>query len=253
MVFYLATFFTGLLVGSFLNVVIYRLHSGESIIKKRSHCLMCSHVLVWYELVPVVSFLIQKGKCRACKASISWQYLLVELATGLLFVLMPTGDRITLGYLLFVSSFFIIIFVYDARHYIIPDKIIYPAIATVFLYRIFEIFRFGSLQVLLSPLFSAVLACAFFAGIFFVSRGRWLGFGDVKLAFLMGLFLGWPKILVALFAGFILGGIIGIGLIATHKKTMKSQVPFGPFLVAGTFIAMFFGDGILEWYMALLR
>ena len=108
-----------------------------------------------------------------------------------------------------------------------------------------------NLEALSNPLLSALIAAAFFATIFFVSKGKWLGFGDVKLAFLMGLFLGWPGILVALFVTFILGGIMGLGLIATGKKNMKSQVPFGPVLVVGTFAALFWGEEIVRWYLGL--
>lgn len=250
------------MAGSFLNVVIYRLDTGESIIKKRSHCIKCGHELAWYELVPVVSFLIQKGKCRACEASISLQYPTVEITTGLLFLLifnqLLISGFLNTSYYLIIASLLIVIAVFDLKHFLIPDKIVYPAIVLVAFYKFFEFLApnnwgfSGNVSPLYIPLLTALFASAFFAAIFFISRGKWLGFGDVKLAFLIALFLSWPKILVALFAGFILGGIIGIGLIAIHKKTMKSQVPFGPFLVAGTFIAMFFGDWILNWYIALL-
>jgi prepilin signal peptidase PulO-like enzyme (type II secretory pathway) len=240
------SFVFGLLVGSFLNAVIYRFHSGESIIKARSHCPKCGHILAWHELVPVVSFVVQAGKCRACKQKISWQYPAVEFATAGLFTL-ALYYNLPLLYALTIISFLIVIFVYDLKHYIIPDKIIYPAIllAGIMLWQ-------QTAYDIQYTIYGAFLAAAFFAIIFAISKGRWLGFGDVKLAFFMGLFLGWPNILVALFAAFILGGIIGMGLVASRKKTMKSQVPFGPFLVTGTFIAMFFGKEIVGWYMGLL-
>ncbi len=289
--FYLAIFTFGLLIGSFLNVVIYRLHSGESIFKARSRCTKCGHVLTWYELVPILSFIVQGGKCRACSAPISFQYPLVELGTAILFMLIifnfspyggsPVGGQFSifnefsnfqifkLCYLLIIASLLIIIFFFDLKYYIIPDKIIYPAIGISFLYTflvflklnhwsLFEnwklsaSWRIENLETLYIPILAALAASAFFATIFVISQGKWLGFGDVKLAFFMGLFLGWPNILVALFAAFILGGIIGMGLVASRRKTMKSQVPFGPFLVSGTFIAMFFGGEIVRWYLDLL-
>lgn len=243
--FYSAIFTLGLLIGSFLNAVIYRLHSGESILKARSHCIKCGHVLAWYELVPLLSFLIQRGKCRKCKKNISIQYPLVELTTAILFAVVLYYN-LPLSYTLTISSFLIVIFVYDLKHYIIPDKIIHPAIL------LSGIWRMVSGDALYSGIYVTLAVSAFFAAIFFISKGKWLGFGDVKLAFFMGLFLGWPNILVALFAAFVLGGIIGIGLVASRRKTMKSQVPFGPFLVAGTFIAMFFGGKIVNWYLGLL-
>lgn len=243
---YTLIFILGLLVGSFLNAVICRLHSGESIIKARSHCPKCGHVLAWHELVPVVSFVLQMGKCRACKKRISLQYPVVELATAILFAL-ALYYNLPLFYTFTIISFLIVIFVYDLKHYIIPDKIVYPAILLSSIW----LWRYTPYDILYT-IYAAVGASLLFAAIFLVSRGKWLGFGDVKLVFFMGLFLGWPNILVALFAAFTLGGIIGLGLVATRAKTMKSQVPFGPFLVIGTFVAMFFGEEIVKWYLGLL-
>jgi len=245
-------FLFGTIVGSFLNCVIYRLETGESFLKGRSHCLYCKHVLGWQDLIPIFSFLILKGKCRYCHQKISWQYPLVELATAILFVsIFHSLDRgpssIFFGWIL--TAFLIIIFVYDLKHYIIPDKVIYPAIATTLLFRLFEILKFRNWNSL-NPLFSAILVSAFFLVIVLISKGRWMGWGDVKLAFLMGLFLGYPKILVALFLAFSIGAIIGLILIAFGKKTLKSEIPFGPFLVSGTFLAIFLGEKIFNWYLS---
>ena len=245
MFYYALIFLFGLIMGSFLNAVIYRLDSGESIVKSRSHCPKCGHVLAWYELVPIFSFVIQGGKCRECKSNISWQYPLVELATAILFVLV-LYHNLPLLYTLTISSLLIVIFVYDLKHYIIPDKIIYPAILVSGIF----VWQHATYNIQYT-IYAAIGASVFFAAMFFASRGKWMGFGDVKLAFFMGLFLGWPNILVGLFAAFMLGGIIGMGLIVCGKKTMKSQVPFGPFLVTGTFIAMFLGNKIMEWYLSL--
>ena len=245
MFYYALIFLFGLIMGSFLNAVIYRLDSGESIVKSRSHCPKCGHVLAWYELVPIFSFVIQGGKCRECKGSISWQYPMVELATAILFVLVLYYN-LPLLYTLTISSLLMVIFVYDLKHYIIPDKIIYPAILVSGIF----VWQHATYNIQYT-IYAAIGASVFFAAMFFASRGKWMGFGDVKLAFFMGLFLGWPNILVGLFAAFMLGGIIGMGLIVCGKKTMKSQVPFGPFLVTGTFIAMFLGNKIMEWYLSL--
>ena len=245
MFYYALIFLFGLIMGSFLNAVIYRLDSGESIVKSRSHCPKCGHVLAWYELVPIFSFVIQGGKCRECKGSISWQYPMVELATAILFILVLYYN-LPLLYTLTISSLLMVIFVYDLKHYIIPDKIIYPAILVSGIF----VWQHATYNIQYT-IYAAIGASVFFAAMFFASRGKWMGFGDVKLAFFMGLFLGWPNILVGLFAAFMLGGIIGMGLIVCGKKTMKSQVPFGPFLVTGTFIAMFLGNKIMEWYFSL--
>jgi prepilin signal peptidase PulO-like enzyme (type II secretory pathway) len=268
--FYLFIFCFGLIVGSFLNSVIYRLSlpnfSWEKIIgpKERSYCPNCKHVLGWQDLIPIFSFLDLKGKCRYCKKRISWQYPLVETATGLLFLLISNfqfpisngviifnlQNLLTTFYLLLSTCFLIIIFVYDLKHYIIPDEIVYLAIAIALIFNLqfliskqFPIFYYSIL--------SALGAAAFFLVIFLLSKGKWIGFGDVKLAFFMGLFLGFPNILVALFSSYLIGAIIGVGLIVSGKKGLKSEVPFGPFLVTGTFLALFWGDKIIHWYLTL--
>jgi len=246
---YFFVFLLGWEIGSFLNCVIYRLQTRESFLSGRSYCPHCKHILSWQDLIPIFSFLILKGKCRYCKKKISLQYPLVELATGILFigVFRITFPNFLLSTFYFlISSFLIIIFVYDLKHYIISDKIIYPVIGIALFYNIF------SIKTLINYLFWAVLAAVFFLVIFLISRGKWLGFGDIKLAFFMGLFLGFPNVLVALFFAFFIGAIIGIGLILVGKKTLKSEVPFGPFLVTGTFIALFFGNQIINWYLGFI-
>ena len=261
---YLSIFVFGLIFGSFLNCVICRLYSEESFLKGRSYCPNCQHILSWPDLIPVFSFLILKGKCRYCHKPISLQYPLVELATGTVFLLIFWNLEFGIWDLLFrllISCFLIIIFVYDLKHYIIPDKVIYPAIAITFLYQLFKIwdlgfvpnfeFRISNFQTLANPLLSAFLASLFFLMIVLISQGKWMGVGDIKLAFLMGLILSFPNILVALFLAFFIGAIIGIGLIIARKKTLKSEIPFGPFLVSGTFLALFLGQRILGWYLNL--
>jgi len=243
-----------------------------SFLRGKSFCPKCKHTLAWYDLAPIFSFLSLKGKCRYCKKKISWQYLIVEAATGLLFLaVMNYGLGImnyewwspvftfNLSFLVLNSCFFILIFIYDLRHYIIPDKFIFSAIGIVVLFRIFEFlnlkfvwnlgFGIWDFQPFWPNLFLALIPTIFFFLLWFLSKGSWLGFGDVKLALLMGLFLGWPNILAALFFAFILGSIIGLVLIVLGKKKMKSQVPFGPFLIAGTFFALFWGEKVINWYL----
>lgn len=263
--FYLMIFVFGLAVGSFLNCVIYRLQENENFFWGRSFCPHCKHVLSWKDLFPLFSFLTLKGKCRYCQKPISWQYPLVEIATALLFVLIfnfqQFGPELTTGglsafnlenllitcYLLLITSLLIIIFVYDLKHYLIPDEIIYSAISIALIYNFFDI------QHLIGNTGRAALgAGAFFSLMYLISKGKWLGFGDVKLAFFMGLFLGFPNILVALFLAFFIGAIVGLGLIAINKKTFKSEVPFAPFLVTGTFLAMFLGKEFINWYFNLI-
>ncbi|MFH1841327.1 MAG: prepilin peptidase [Candidatus Nealsonbacteria bacterium] len=241
-------FIFGLIVGSFLNCVIYRLQEGKSFLFSRSSCPHCNHKLSWQDLIPVFSFLILKGKCRYCKKKISLQYPLVEFSTGILFVLI--FNLVAIGphlfYYLLISCFLVVIFVYDLKHYIIPDKVIYPAIFFAFIFLFYQPLVFKNL------IFSAISAAGFFLAIVLISKGRWMGIGDIKLAFLMGIFLGWPNIAIALFLAFFIGAIIGVGLILKKKKSLKSELPFGPFLVLGTFIALFWGEKIINWYLSVI-
>ena len=243
---YSIIFLFGLIVGSFLNCVIYRLEIGKSFLGGHSFCPYCKHELTWHDLIPVFSFLMLKGKCRYCQKPISIQYPLVELSTALLFVLIFNSQNLfNTSYLLLTTCFLIVIFVYDLKHYIIPDKVIFPAILTSFL------FLLTTNSLLPNTILSAFGASFFFLLIYLISQGQWMGFGDVKLSFLMGLHLGFPNILVALFSAFFTGAIIGLILIVQNKKTLKSMVPFGPFLVFGTFLAMLYGEPIINWYYNL--
>ena len=247
---YIAIFVFGLCIGSFLNCVIYRLQKTKSFLKGRSICPKCKHILKWYDLLPVVSFIALRGKCRYCRKKISWQYPLVELGTALIFILIFNFQfsifNFQTFYLLVTACFLIIIFIYDLKTYFILDKIIYPAIGIVLLWNIFNNWS-GLLMLLLT----AFLSAAFFFIIWLLSKGKAMGFGDAKLGFLMGLFLGFPGILVALFFAFLGGALVGLGLISSGKKKLKSQVPFGPFLITGTFVALFWGEKIVSWYLSI--
>ena len=275
-IFYIFIF--GLIIGSFLNAVIYRLEAKKSVCRGRSFCPECKHILAWYDLIPLLSFIFLGGKCRYCHQEISIQYPLVELATGLLFVLifpLVGGSRpmagqfsiFNLSYGFYIISILIVIFVYDLKYYIIPDKIILPAIIVSSLWSLsagnylkIENWKLpaqgwsalGGEIIDVNSLLVAFGASAFFLSLIIISKGRWMGFGDVKLAFLMGLILSFPNILVALFTAFISGAIIGAGLILFKKKDLKSQIPFGPFLAGGTIFSLFFGEIIINWYLNIL-
>jgi prepilin signal peptidase PulO-like enzyme (type II secretory pathway) len=276
-------FIFGLCIGSFLNCVIYRLES-EKTLAGRSFCPHCKHTLAWYDLVPVFSYLFLFGKCRYCRRNISFQYPVVELFTATLFILvfnflgivwtLDVGiwDLASLVFLLYIASVLVVIFVYDLKHYLIPDKILLPAIVIAFIYKVFMALEFsnwdlirnlkleiGNSASLLNLALAVVVASGFFFLIWLVSKGRWMGFGDVKLAVLMGLLLGFQNVLVALFLAFFLGAIIGVILMAfpfdtaqgRQKKGLKSEIPFGPFLILGTFLALFWGQNLVQWYLNL--
>jgi len=248
---YIFVYAFGLCIGSFLNCAVYRLEHKKSL-GGRSFCPHCKHTLNWKDLFPIFSFLLLKGKCRYCKKKISWQYPLVEAFTGLIFlftyIFQFSGFNlfglVSFGLLLSVYSLLIMIFVYDLKHYIIPDRLLFPAIILSLLYLILN-----QQLLILSYLLSSLIASGFFFCIFFFSRGQWMGFGDVKLAILMGILLGWPNTFAALFLAFFLGAVIGIALMILQKKGLKSEIPFGPFLITGTFISIFWGEKIVGWYL----
>jgi len=248
---YFFVFVAGLCIGSFLNCVIYRLEEDKDL-KGRSFCPHCKHMLFWQDLFPVFSFLFLNGKCRYCHKKISVQYPVVELVGGIIFVLIfnyfftsfSLNSYITILYLFYIASALIVIFVYDLKHYIIPDKVLFPAVAITLLFRLVE--NFSSIS---NYLLAALVAAGFFFLIFALSKGRAMGFGDVKLAVLMGLLLGMSNVLVALFLAFFFGAIIGIILMVYQKKNLKSEIPFGPFLIEGTFIALLWGTQIVNLYL----
>ncbi|MDP2637406.1 MAG: prepilin peptidase [bacterium] len=250
-------FVLGLVVGSFLNSVIYRLEQGESALKGRSYCPHCKHSLSWHDLIPLLSFVLLEGKCRYCGQRISIQYPLVEFSTGAIFFALFSAfssfNALFLTYFFSVASLLVVIFVYDLKHYLIPDKILYPAIGLAVGWQVFMIWNFGNWDLFgISNLGFSILPTLFFLSIYLISKETWMGFGDVKLALFMGLFLGWPNILVALFFAFLAGAAVGVSLMFLKKKHLGSKVPFGPFLIAGTFLALLAGDFFMDWYLSLL-
>lgn len=253
----LFVFIFGLFIGSFLNVVIYRLHRQESFVKGFSKCLFCNHRLYTKDLVPLFSYLYLKGRCRYCKQRFSHQYPLVELATALSFVLvffyifpqsnfvLQTGPLLQLVDWWVIVAFLVIIFVYDLKYYLILDKVVLPAVIVIFLANLALGYQWWAL------LFAAVMGGGFFLLQFVISKGRWIGGGDIRLGFLMGIILGWPQILTALFIAYILGSIISIFLLLSNRKEWSDKVPFGTFLSLATFITMLYGQQLVNWYWNL--
>lgn len=243
----LMLFVFGTAIGSFLNVVIYRMPRRESVVFPASHCPRCRHKLAWYDLIPVFSYLLLSGRCRYCKEPISAYYPIVEFLTGLLFVLIyyffPVLDLVSLVYFLLIGSVLIIIFFTDLQYGIIPFQVVLVGCAGVLAY----LFYTFSLYAFITHLLSAAGAFFAFLFLFLVTRGRGMGFGDVVLVTLMGFFLGFPNIAFALYIAFLTGAITSLILILIGSKHMRHDtIPFGPFLVSGTFISLFFGANILQ-------
>jgi leader peptidase (prepilin peptidase) / N-methyltransferase len=256
LLFLFTIFLLGVFIGSFLNCFMYRLEVGEKP-EGRSYCPKCKKTLKVKDLVPVFSYIFLKGRCRYCREKISLQYPLVELLTGVLFVFIGFKtletfiffEVVTLLYLLVVAFFLVLIFVYDLKHFIIPDFANFSLIGISFAYLLFNSFYNQDLQIFLYGIFSALGAFLFFFALYYFTEGKGMGFGDVKFVVFMGFFLGFPNILVALFVSFVLGAIIGLTLIAMKIKKAKNQIPFGPFLILGTLLGYFYGAELIELYL----
>ncbi|MBI5529876.1 MAG: prepilin peptidase [Candidatus Doudnabacteria bacterium] len=261
--FSLAAFIFGSAIGSFLNVLTLRLPEEESL-GGRSHCPSCKHILSSSDLVPLFSFLWLRGKCRYCKTKISARYFMVELATALLFAwvyaaLLPEsifGIVILIRYW-FVAAVFVSVFVIDLEHFVILDKmVLLSSIVVASINIILSIIAGSSVfsinGLFISGLVGAVAGFLPFYALWFVSKGKWLGFGDVKFALLLGLILGWPQIYVGYFFAIMIGGFVSSILLIFTKKSLKSRLPFGTFLTVGAFLAMLYGPLFLKWYLAFL-
>jgi len=238
---FLVIFIFGLAVGSFLNALIWRLEVSDGFAKNprkikgllgklvtgRSQCPLCSHTLAWQDLIPLLSFALLQGKCRYCNEKISFQYPIVELTVGVLFVLMLHAVSLVnfeLLYLLTIASLLTVIFVYDLKHFIIPDKVLYPAIIVSGIWYVLAGVQ-GIIQPyeMLHTLYSALGAAGFFLALYLFTKGKAMGFGDVKLALFMGLFLSWPNILVALSVAFGTGAIVTYIIIPRKTKDRNPQ------------------------------
>jgi leader peptidase (prepilin peptidase)/N-methyltransferase len=240
-------FLFGLVCGSFLNVCIYRLPREESIIFPPSHCLTCQKRLTAKDLVPVLSYLLLKGKCRYCGEKIHWRYPVVELINGLGWVVIISFCGLTLqgitGLLLF--SFSLVVALIDVEHYLILNNLV------IFLFLCGFVFHFISQEISLNGRIIGMLvgfAIPFFLAL--ISRGG-MGGGDIKLCAAMGFWLGFPGIFQAIFIGALVGSVIGITLLVTKVKKRKDPIPFGPFLVLGFFTVFLFQEQILTWYWSL--
>ena len=248
-------FFFGVVIGSFLNVVIYRLHTNKSL-SGRSHCLSCGHTLAWYDLLPLLSYLTLRGRCRYCGAYITPRYFLVELLTGLLFVsvVLVTDNFLEISFWWLIMSVLMVVLVYDLRHLIIPDRMV------VLLFTL-ALMWVGYVHLYPEPSWvdvaigvgAATLGASAFALLWLVSQGRWIGLGDAKLALPLGMLLGAGSVFSLLVLSFWIGAVISVAILLaqyllkrgqihlrflSRPLTIKSEVPFAPFLIAA-FVAIY--------------
>lgn len=265
----LLLFIFGLIIGSFLSVIVSRIETGEGFLFGRSHCPKCKKRIRSYDLVPLLSFMVLRGRCRACEKRISPFYPLIEFITGASFaalfwrfadVFSGANFYVFLGLHLVIIASLIALFFYDWFYYMIPDKILAPVSAIVLIFALANIFLapitgsdffIYSAHSILSLILGVVVGGGFFLVLVLLSGEKWIGWGDVKLGAFLGLFLGFPSILIALFFSFISGSIVSLVLVLLKKKKMKDTIPFGPFLVVAALVALFAGKWIIGWYLGI--
>lgn len=242
-------FLIGLFIGSFLNVLAGRLPIGESVLWGRSHCDFCKKTLRWYELIPVFSYSVQRGRCLRCHKRLSVQYPLSEFITGLGLVYLYQSYSYALPVFFSLSLVFsalFVIFLSDFHTQIIPDSMIVVGLIGTLCYYLAQ----GTFITQLPQ--SLVWGGLSFFGFYLLwaaTRGRGMGFGDVKVSFLLGVFLGFPLVIIALYIAFLTGAIVGVILMMNGKKSWKSKIAFGPFLVFGTITAFVWqGELLLLWH-----
>ncbi len=235
----------GLVIGSFLNVLILRLPKEEDVVFGGSHCMQCGYRLKWYDLIPVVSYLVLRGKCRKCKKKISIQYPIIELLNGMVYVgiAMINGWQLSTIVFLLTFSILIVVSVIDYRYMIIPDSMV----VSIFVLGVANTLLTGAYIDHIIGLF-AVSSILFLIAV--ITKGK-MGGGDIKLMAAAGLLLGWKGILMALMLGSVVGSVIGLTLMAMKKIEKKQMIPFGPFLCLGIAVAMLFEEILLNWYVSM--
>ncbi|NYB74298.1 prepilin peptidase [Sedimentibacter hydroxybenzoicus DSM 7310] len=236
----------GLFIGSFLNVCIYRIPSGISIIKPPSSCGSCGHKLNYIDMIPVVSYIVNKGKCRYCGSNYSVQYPLIEILNGLLYVLVYTRFGLTLSSVLYclIISLLITISIIDLRHKIIPDGLNITGLVLGIIYIIIN-------QKLIDGLTGAAIGFGLFLLIALITNA--MGGGDIKLMAVLGLIFGIKGILLITLSSFVTGAVISVILLAMKIKSRKDEIPFGPFISLSALIYIFFGSEIINWYFELFK
>jgi leader peptidase (prepilin peptidase) / N-methyltransferase len=249
---YLFAFVFGALIGSFLNVCIRRLGAGESIVRPPSHCPRCGTPIRWHDNIPLLSYAALRGRCRACGVSISLRYPAVEALTGIMMVLLLHHSGITpafAAHALFVAALIVVSGI-DLDHQIIPDVISLPGIAVGLVLSLLDgtpsLFD-SAVGVLLGGGTLYAVAVGYHA----VTGREGMGGGDIKLLAMIGAFLGWRAVLVTLVLGSFTGAVVGIALILARGADSRVPIPFGPFLAIGAVCALFFGDGLIRWYLHL--
>ncbi len=242
---YIIIFIYGIVIGSFLNVCIYRIPNKESVVMVNSHCMSCGHKLVWYDLFPLFSYLFLKGRCRYCGSKLSYQYVLIELLNGILYLVVFRVNGMNVESVLFalLVSALLTLSVIDYRTFEIPVRINAVILGIGIVHIIFD------LENCIHYLIGFFSASLFLFLCLIITRGKGIGGGDIKLMAVAGLCLGWQNIMLALAAGCIIGSVIQCIIIAVTKN--KTKFAMGPYLSVGIFVAMLWGDRFIDWYISL--
>jgi leader peptidase (prepilin peptidase) / N-methyltransferase len=245
----------GLIFGSAVNALVWRLYVGRSWMRGRSQCPDCGHTLAPRDLVPVFSWLALGGRCRYCGAPIK-DHPIVELVSAVAFglsayALAPVGEMgfVRLVFWIVILTMLLVLAVYDQKWLILPDKIVFPLIGVIFAFTVTVAVVEHSARVLVGPLAAAAIVGGSFLALVFFSKGRAMGGGDIKLGFALGLLLGLKGSAVALLVAFNAAAIVGVAMIVTGRRKRHDQIPFGPFLVAGAIIAFTFGHQLVDLYL----
>lgn len=279
----------GLALGSFVNALVWRLYASEelrpksldlrknktakqkandqklrtqdlSILQGRSMCVHCHHTLAWYDLVPVLSWLQLRGKCRYCSKAVSVQYPLVELAVAGLLVgsyvfwpleLLSTAQWVVFAVWAVILTLFAALTLYDLKWMLLPNRLMYPLFAGAIGFTILRAAVYSDTSIIGSSVFGALLLGGFFYMLYQISEGKWIGGGDVRFGFVMGILLGWQQTLLALALASYIGTMIVLVLVVIKKYHKKMRIPFGPLLILGTIISFFWGQSIIDWYLRL--
>ena len=246
-------FIYGIIIGSFLNVCIYRIPREDSIAFPSSHCTSCGTSLKWYDNIPLFSYISLRGKCRYCQSKISKQYPIVEALNGITYIVLFYYYNLSLDFVFYslISSTLIIITFIDLIEMIIPDILVIIILILSLLHKILNCFIYNISPEFLNSFLGLLLAGGIFLAIVLLSRGG-MGGGDVTLIGALGFVLGIRLVLLNILLSFILGAIISLVLLATKIKTRKDPIPFGPFIVLAFFISLVWGEGIVEMYLGLM-
>lgn len=243
----------GLIVGSYLNVVIYRVPLGLSTVSPRSRCPGCGAAIRARDNVPVFSYLLLRGRCRACGTRISWRYPAIEAVTSLLFVgcLEQFGFTLRTPVAMLFCCLMVALAMIDADHMILPDRITWPGIAAGIAVQPWAPLA-GLLPAVIGALAGAGILLAVWAAWYLIRREEGMGLGDVKMLAMVGAFLGWHGVLITLFFGALAGAIVGLALLRWGSHDLRSKLPFGTFLALGGLISLFVGETLVAAYMTLL-